>query len=77
MKLGLLSACMSERSLEQVAEGAGANGYDALELAAWPRLGDRPFVARHLAADEFDEAEAARVRRARAAPSSAAETRFR
>ena len=55
VKLGLLSACMPERSLEQVAAWAGGHGYEALELAAWPRLGDRPFVARHLAADEFDD----------------------
>ena len=64
MKLGLLSACMPERSLEEVAAWAGEHGYEALELAAWPRLGDRPFVARHVAADEFDEAEAERVRTA-------------
>jgi len=62
MRLGLLSACMPERSLSEVAAWAGANGYEALELAAWPRLGDRPFVARHLAADEFDDTEAERVR---------------
>ena len=64
MKLGLLSACMPERSLEEVAAWAGEHGFEALELAAWPRLGDRPFVARHVAADEFDEAEAERVRTA-------------
>ena len=63
MKLGLLSACMPERSLEEVAAWAGEHGFEALELAAWPRLGDRPFVARP-AADEFDEAEAERVRTA-------------
>ena len=62
MKLGMLSACMPERELEAVAAWAGAHGYDALELAAWPRLGDRPFVARHLAADEWSDAEADRVR---------------
>jgi sugar phosphate isomerase/epimerase len=62
MKLGLLSACMPERPLEDVAAWAGSNGFDALELAAWPRLGDRPFVARHLFADEWSEAEAERVR---------------
>ena len=63
MRLGRLTACMPERSLEEVAAWAGEHGYEALELAAWPRLGDRPFVARHVAADEFDEAEA-RVRTA-------------
>src|SRR5215207_10476956 len=64
MKLGLLTACMPERSLEEIAAWAGANGYEALELAAWPQLGDRPFTASHLKADAFDAAEADRVRRA-------------
>jgi sugar phosphate isomerase/epimerase len=64
VKLGFLSACMPERSLEDVAAWAGANGYEALELAAWPRLGDRPFTASHVAADAFDDAEADRVRAA-------------
>ena len=62
MRLGFLSACMPERSLEDVARWAGENGYEALELAAWPRLGDRPFTASHVAADQFDDAEADRVR---------------
>jgi sugar phosphate isomerase/epimerase len=52
---------MPERSLEEVAAWAGAHGYEALELAAWPRLGDRPFTASHLAAERFDEREAERV----------------
>jgi sugar phosphate isomerase/epimerase len=64
MKLGLLTSSMPERSLEEVAAWAGANGYEALELAAWPHLGDRPFTASHVKADAFDEAEAERVRRA-------------
>ena len=36
MKLGFLTACMPERSLEEIAAWAGGNGYEALELAAWP-----------------------------------------
>ena len=51
MKLGLLSACMPDRSLDDVAAWAGSHGFDTLELAAWPRLGDRPFVACHIAGD--------------------------
>lgn len=61
MKLGLLTACMPERPLEEVARWAGANGYEALELAAWPTIGDRPFTASHLAADAFDDRERERV----------------
>ena len=64
MKLGFLTACMPERSLEEIAAWAGANGYEALELAAWPSLGDRPFTASHVEADAFDAAEEARVRKA-------------
>jgi sugar phosphate isomerase/epimerase len=62
MKLGFLTSCMPERSLEDIAAWAGGNGYEALELAAWPHLGDRPFTASHVKADVFDDAEAERVR---------------
>src|SRR4051794_37474410 len=64
MKVGFLTACMPERSLEEIAAWAGANGYDALEVAAWPSTGDREFTASHLRADAFDDAEAERVQRA-------------
>ena len=64
MKLGFLSACMPERSLEEIAAFAAAEGFDALELAAWPGAGNRPFVARHLAPEAWDAAEAERVRAA-------------
>lgn len=64
MKLGFLTACMPERSLEEIAKWAGDHGFEALELAAWPRIGDRPFTASHLTAESFDEAEAERVRTA-------------
>jgi sugar phosphate isomerase/epimerase len=61
LKLGFLTACMPERSLEDIAAWAGANGYEALELASWPHLGDRPFTASHVRADAFDDAERERV----------------
>ncbi len=64
MKLGFLTACMPERPLEEIAAFAKQQGFDALELAAWPGAGNRPFVARHVAAEAFDGAEEERVRRA-------------
>jgi sugar phosphate isomerase/epimerase len=64
VKLGFLTACMPERDLAEIAGWAGEHGFEALELAAWPKLGDRPFTATHVAADAFDEAEADRVRAA-------------
>jgi hypothetical protein len=48
MKLGFLTACLPKLSLEQIADWAVENGYEALEVAAWPDLGERPFIATHL-----------------------------
>lgn len=61
MKLGLLTACLPHLSLESIAEWAGAQGLQALEVAAWPSIGDRPFTASHLAVERFDRGEADRV----------------
>ena len=53
MKLGFLTACLPGRSLEEIAAWAAGEGYAALEVAAWPALGDRPFTATHLDVDGF------------------------
>ena len=58
MKLGFITACLPRRTLPQLCEWAAAEGYEALEVAAWPDLGDRPFTATHLAVERFGDAEA-------------------
>jgi sugar phosphate isomerase/epimerase len=58
MKLGFITACLPKRSLAQLCEWAAAEGYEALEVAAWPDLGDRPFTATHLAVEDFGPAQA-------------------
>ena len=45
MKLGFLTACLPDRSLEEIAAWAAEHRFEALEVAAWPNLGDRPFTA--------------------------------
>jgi sugar phosphate isomerase/epimerase len=62
MQLGFFTACLPQLSLDEVAGWAAANGYDALEVAAWPALGDRSFTATHIDAASFGEADAERVR---------------
>jgi sugar phosphate isomerase/epimerase len=62
MKLGFLTACMPERSLEEIVGWAGSHGYEAIEAAAWPAIGDRPFTAAHVAAESFTDADAERVK---------------
>lgn len=58
MQLGFLSACLPKASLEDVASYAHDRGYEALEIAAWPDEGDRPFTATHIDVDSFDDAVA-------------------
>ena len=48
MKLGFLTACLPGLSLTEIADWARDHGFEALEVAAWPDLGDRPFTATHL-----------------------------
>jgi sugar phosphate isomerase/epimerase len=62
MKLGFLTACLPGWSLEELIDYAAATGFEALEVAAWPDLGDRPFTATHLKVEDFGESDAERVR---------------
>ena len=62
MKLGFLTACLPDRSLEDIVRLAKEHQYEALEVAAWPDLGSRPFTATHLKAEGFGESEAQLVR---------------
>jgi sugar phosphate isomerase/epimerase len=48
MKLGFLTACLPDHELTAIIEWAGTAGYQALEVAAWPARGDRPFTATHI-----------------------------
>lgn len=48
MRLGFLTACLPDLELAQIAGWAAEHGYEALEVAAWPNLGDRPFTATHI-----------------------------
>ncbi len=41
MKLGLFSAAFKKWNLEQVAEFASANGFEAVEIACWPLGGEK------------------------------------
>lgn len=62
MKLGFLTACLPSRSLEAIVTFARDHDFDALEVAAWPDLGSRPFTATHLNAEHLTEADADRMR---------------
>ena len=57
MKLGLMTAAFPTLSLEQVAEWSATNGFEALEIAAWPAAsGERRRYAgvSHIDVDRLD-----------------------
>jgi sugar phosphate isomerase/epimerase len=58
VKLGFLTACLPDLPLEKIADHAVALGYQALEVATWPALGNRPFTATHLDVRGMGQAEA-------------------
>lgn len=61
MKLGLLTACLPTTPLADVAAWASAEGYQALEVAAWPDRPGRDWEATHLDVESSPEAGAAQV----------------
>ncbi|TMF35807.1 MAG: sugar phosphate isomerase/epimerase [Chloroflexi bacterium] len=66
MKLGLMTAALGSMELEDLADWASAEGFQALEIASWPRVtGDRRRYAgvSHLDVDGLDKAGAAALRK--------------
>jgi sugar phosphate isomerase/epimerase len=61
MKIGFLTACLPGLTLEEIAPWAASQGFETLELAAWPRRSDRDYMARHIAAENFSADDAERV----------------
>jgi sugar phosphate isomerase/epimerase len=57
MKLGMLTACLPQLSLADVAAWAARTGYEALEVAVWPSTGGRDFEASHLDVTDFGPRE--------------------
>ncbi|MFC1415695.1 sugar phosphate isomerase/epimerase family protein [Streptacidiphilus cavernicola] len=62
MKLGFLTACLPQLTLEQIVPWAAAHDYDALEVATWPATGSRDFEASHLDVAALDQRAAEQVK---------------
>jgi sugar phosphate isomerase/epimerase len=58
MKLGFFTACLPSWSLERCAGYAVAQGYQTLEVAAWPAVPGRDFEAPHLPVATWTGADA-------------------
>ncbi|MGI8434430.1 MAG: sugar phosphate isomerase/epimerase family protein [Nocardioidaceae bacterium] len=55
MKLGMLTACLPDVPLDQIAAWASSHGYQGLEVAAWPRQLGRHWEASHIDVANLDQ----------------------
>jgi sugar phosphate isomerase/epimerase len=65
VKLGLLTSAFPNLSLEEVADWAAANGFEALEVACWPAAGAehrRYAGVSHIDVDALDDSAVRKVR---------------
>ncbi len=62
MKLGFLTACLPQLKLEDLLRWAGKQGFQTIELAAWPVKSERDYQARQIDAARFSKSEAERVK---------------
>lgn len=62
MKLGFLTACLPQVSLEDLVRWASEQGFQMLELAAWPVKSTRDYQARQIDAARFTKEDAERVK---------------
>lgn len=61
MKIGFLTACLPNLSLENLVNWASSKGFKTLELAAWPYESDRDYQARQIDAANFSKDDAKRI----------------
>lgn len=62
MKLGFLTACLPGLPLGEIVSWAAAQGFQTLEVSAWPTTDERPFTAAHIAVEQLDDAAAQEIR---------------
>jgi sugar phosphate isomerase/epimerase len=62
MKIGFLTACLPQVSLKDLVKWTAENGFQSLELAAWPVNTDRDYKAMQIDAANFAEEDAKKVK---------------
>ena len=61
MQLGFLTYCLPQMSLEEIVPWAAAQGFEALEIAAWPYDPSKSWHVSHIHAGSFTQDDADRV----------------
>ncbi len=64
MKLGFMTACLSEMKLEEIVKWAEEKGFDMLEVACWPRVFEQRRYAgtQHIDVENFTEEKAQEIK---------------
>lgn len=64
MKLGFMTACLPERTLEELVKWASEHGFGMLEVACWPKVFEKRRYAgtQHIDVEALTPDEAARIR---------------
>jgi len=62
MKIGFLTACLPQLSLDDLVKWGSSQGFKSLELAAWPVDSDRDYQARQVDAANFKRPDADRIK---------------
>jgi sugar phosphate isomerase/epimerase len=62
MKLGFLTACLPQISLDELVKWASQNNFKTLELAAWPLETDRDYQAMQIDAANFKRKDAENIK---------------
>jgi sugar phosphate isomerase/epimerase len=64
MRFGFITACLGELPLDELIEFAAREGFDDLDVAAWPSFyPPSPFVATHIDAETWTEEQGKALRR--------------
>jgi sugar phosphate isomerase/epimerase len=62
MKIGFLTACLPKMKLEELVKWSSKQGFQTLELAAWPAKSTRDYKAQQINAADFSDDDAQRVK---------------
>jgi sugar phosphate isomerase/epimerase len=62
MKIGFLTACLPKMKLEELVKWSSKQGFQTLELAAWPAKSTRDYKAKQINAANFSDDDAKRVK---------------
>ncbi|KUK19976.1 sugar phosphate isomerase/epimerase family protein [Pseudothermotoga lettingae] len=62
MKIGFLTVALGNLKLDDIVEWASKEGFEALEVAAWPPINERDFSSTTIDADNFSPKDAERIK---------------